>query len=438
MVLWLVIIAAPLALVLYAIPNKTAESYFKQWLNALITYSLYPAIFLFLFIIIADFASALAVCSDAARAAGCTPSVVGAIFSDINNNGDATGITYLASIAANVGIRLGFIMLLLYLALQASSTVSKWGGDLAQTITARPDKWAASLSGFSRRFSTAGANFGYRNTAGRAATRLDKSLRTGLLSGIANSKWLNNPVLGHPAAALSTGVLQPVAGVSIGGGLSRVAYDKQYAEREKERATNRRTAENVPAMKELKGLIDKGTLSPAEEARKSMLQKRVDNFSKQELEAMKVDDLIGHASVFKEAGAKKIAEIEKFSEQKKQDFREAYEKDGLDTVGKKIDKEVKLLKEIRDRLKFGGGFSSDVLDAHTKTGSTVDLKTIKDMRDDIMWGVAVSRDQSRDRNSLPIDRRLAEKNALQLQQALKHLDTIEDGLSKLPEKKITI
>ena len=342
-VLWLVIIAAPLALVLRAIPNKTAEGYFKQWLNALITYSLYPAIFLFLFIIIADFASALAVCSEAARANGCTPSVVGAIFSDINRPNDVGGVAYIASIAANVGIRLGFLMLLLYLALQASNAVSKWGGEIAQNITAKPDKWAASLSGFSKRWTTA--------PAGALVTRPVGFAAAGINQGLSRTTWANSNKWYNPlsagARALQKNVLQPAAKVSLAGEKSYTDYKKGWDDEMKERGTNRRIAENLPAIEELKTLIDKGTLTnPADIRRKAQLQNRIDNLSKTELEAIKVDSLVKHASVFKEAGAKKIAEIEKFSEAKKDEFRAAFEETSKDShLQKSIDKLVDISKK---------------------------------------------------------------------------------------------
>ncbi len=133
-VLWLVIIAAPLALLMYAIPNAKAKGYFNEWLKALIVYSLYPAIFLFLYTLIIIFTQGLA---------GSSGSLVGNIFADINQT-TSTGLSFMLGVIATISIKLGFVMVLLYLTMQASNTVSKWGGSMAQNITARPDAWLRS------------------------------------------------------------------------------------------------------------------------------------------------------------------------------------------------------------------------------------------------------------------------------------------------------
>lgn len=156
-VLWIVIIAAPLALLMYAIPNSKAQGYFSEWLKALITYSVYPAIFLFLYIIIIKFTLGLA-------GGG---SLIGNVFTSVNDS-NAIGLPYILGLIANISIRFGFVMILLYLAMQASNAVSKMGGSLAQKITARPDALLGSLA-------FGGVGWVGRNTVGRGAYNLSRS-----------------------------------------------------------------------------------------------------------------------------------------------------------------------------------------------------------------------------------------------------------------------
>lgn len=145
-ILWLAIIAAPLALALWTM--KGTEKYFKEWIRALITYTLYPAIFLFIFLIITNFSNGIS--SNA-------PNVSGA-------NIDAVG-----QIISHVLIRLGFIFILLFLALKASATISAMSGSYAQNISRNIGGRVLSTTGFlGRRTLGAGAYAFSRSTAGRS------------------------------------------------------------------------------------------------------------------------------------------------------------------------------------------------------------------------------------------------------------------------------
>lgn len=145
-ILWLTIIAAPLALALWTMQGT--KKYFTEWFRALITYALYPAIFLFIFLIITNFANGIS--SNA-------PNVAGA------------GIDAIGQIIAQVLIRLGFIIIMLYLALKASATISAMSGSYAQNISRNIGGRVLSTTGFlGRRTLGAGAYAFSRSTTGRS------------------------------------------------------------------------------------------------------------------------------------------------------------------------------------------------------------------------------------------------------------------------------
>lgn len=151
-ILWLVIIAAPLALMLFAFPSKTTRAYYKKWQDLLLTHTFYPAVFLFIFYILSLFLETMA----------ANDSILSTIF--INQGTDEAlpnGIMELGRMVADIAIRLGFIVVILYLGLRVSETMSVYGATAARTFS----------SSVTRRMS--GLTYGgsatiMRNTLGRA------------------------------------------------------------------------------------------------------------------------------------------------------------------------------------------------------------------------------------------------------------------------------
>ncbi|KKW37281.1 MAG: hypothetical protein UY86_C0012G0008 [Candidatus Adlerbacteria bacterium GW2011_GWB1_54_7] len=107
--LWFVIILSPLALVAATLPNAGAKKLFRDWLNHLINFSFYPAAFLFMFFVLSRFMKEL-------NAGGNFLSGVFASSPAGFSDGTFGFITILSAIA-NVGIRLGFVIAMMYLAL---------------------------------------------------------------------------------------------------------------------------------------------------------------------------------------------------------------------------------------------------------------------------------------------------------------------------------
>lgn len=170
-ILWLAIIAAPLAMVMFTIPGN-AKKYYFMWQHAVIAWSLYPAVFLFIFFQVSAFTDALAGCPTGRSDIGC--SIAEGIFGDLAQTSaqGLGGFATLIAIITSVSIRLGFIVLLLYLTLKASDMISAWGGNFAHGVSA----WAQGKmigatkfgGGLYARGLAAGAGYGLRNTVGLA------------------------------------------------------------------------------------------------------------------------------------------------------------------------------------------------------------------------------------------------------------------------------
>jgi hypothetical protein len=448
-VLWIVIIAAPLALLMYAVPNPKAQGYFKEWLNALITYSLYPAIFLFLFIIIINFTYGLAGCTGGT----CASSILAGVFNSAALS-SATGPTYVAGLIANISIKLGFIMMMLYLAIQASNAVSKWGGTLAQNITARPDKLGASLAGFSRRAPlwgariatspvTAPAGFAAR-IPGRAAARLDGVLKS---SSLANSKaWWNTASLA--ARGIQKNALQPLANTSILGAKSFKANKDEWDKEMKERGINRddiTNRNNVTLLAAIKPQLDaiqaKEALAKANNTAANLTQDELDKkaqgaqlrsdikkLNKRELESFKVTDIKKIVGEISESQMKTLKDSDKIGDNDKKELETKWQQESSSGPLKKTEQQIDLLKGIRKELSH---LNLAKVSQHTAPNVTLNMNSVKEMRAEIEEQMADARHESRNGPDATA-KKAAERDAIRLQKGLNELKTLEDRLKEVP------
>lgn len=120
--LWFLLIASPLAFV--AKTMKKTEGYFNQWWKMLFQFSIYPAIFLFMFLILTKFATAML----SANGNSILYGAFDAAKQDPNGAGVMTAI-------ASIGIRLGFVLALMYVALRVADWVVKEGTNVASSVT---------------------------------------------------------------------------------------------------------------------------------------------------------------------------------------------------------------------------------------------------------------------------------------------------------------
>ncbi|MDB5225654.1 MAG: hypothetical protein JWL87_606 [Candidatus Adlerbacteria bacterium] len=158
-VLWFLIIAAPLAFIAKAVPKDSVSSWYDRWQHELISHTFYPAAFLFIFLFINTVMTGL----------GTKNGILAGLATDLNNSANnLNGFTFIASQVANVGIRLGFVVAMLYIALKASEYIGVQGAGVAHTVTG----WAG-RAGTSAAFGSAGALA--RNTFGAGGYALSQS-----------------------------------------------------------------------------------------------------------------------------------------------------------------------------------------------------------------------------------------------------------------------
>lgn len=184
-VLWFLIIASPLAFVAKAIPGRPAISgYYEQWQHLLVTHAFYPAFFLFIFFFISTIMSSLAT--------GGSNGILGGLASDLSrlsSDDQLGGFIFIASSVANVGIRLGFVVAMLYIALKASEAMGVKGADAASKVTG----WVSSV-GTGVVFGGAGA-LG-RNTLGAGAYAASQSSLIRAGAKYAPGRLLQNSLAG--------------------------------------------------------------------------------------------------------------------------------------------------------------------------------------------------------------------------------------------------
>jgi hypothetical protein len=471
-VLWLVIIAAPLALVMYAIPSAQAKGYFDQWRKALVTYSLYPAVFLFLYLIIIMFAYELAGCQ-VNQIANCQTTIIDKIFDNIPTGDNVSPIGQIAVIITETVFRLGFIMMLLYLAMKASDAVSNMGGTLAQKISGSP------TTAFTGRFMKGLGNLGYRNTAGRAAQVASGRLAN---SSLANSRWINNPVFGHPTAAIRQR-LDKAADKSFGGGLSRTAYDKQYGAREAERLNTVKTIETARALgkfdrnnpnldrdlsdpqlarlKELeKKAFDNMTDTELAEttalksafpdkrradldrlkSERDVLAERARAFGKPQLEALKAGDIEQILKHITESQIKILKDSNKFDTKTKDDWEKKWYDTSKNSPTHKANEQIQLLRKIHETLKTDGHtltlLESKIGSEKTPTHGIVTAKDVGNFKEELNTNIESIRDDIRKTPKTAAAELAGYKTALKnFQKTLEHLNSLETNIKNIPQDK---
>lgn len=476
-ILWIVIIASPLALLLYAIPgSKQATYYFDEWRKALFTYSLYPAVFLFLFIIIQKFVYELGTCTVSGSP---VHSLVACSLADLSvSNTGLTWFYYIGSLIGSIGIRLGFVMVMLYAAMQASSMVSSMGGQLAAKISARPDKIAAGLARFSRTAPLYAPNFAYRSTVGSGAKFVDKTLKN---SGLENKNWWTK----YYGTKFRENAIQPLAKTSIGGFMSRTDYDKAKEENEKlikvsaldkqNKADMKDLVELQPTLDEIKKKEDTNAKNKrtnrqnaklnaknpalklptdlpvtnltdeeyATKARGAELRGNVKKMGKREIETFKAEDIRKIVGELSESQMKIVKDSDKYSEKDRREFETEWHKKSTASALKRSEKQIGVLREINSRLE-DMGLDMEQLTKHTDPaeGSHVVIKedAIIEMQGEMDKKLASARQISKaqvgskrgDKIIEQADKDIAEQQVIELQKAVNELKTLKDSIKDIP------
>lgn len=150
-VLWFIIISAPLALVAKAVPQDSVKKYYDMWQSYLIKFSFYPAIFLFIYLIMVKFIQQML--------GGQSGNLVSTIFNSGTLQGavaDQSATVTVASAIAQVSIRMGFIVAMFYIALKASDWIVQEGSNAAASITGKLTGAALGTAAFAGRMGVGG------------------------------------------------------------------------------------------------------------------------------------------------------------------------------------------------------------------------------------------------------------------------------------------
>lgn len=131
--LWFLIIFSPLALVAQAVPQ--GKGLFKMWLTQLVNFTFYPAVFLFMFFILTKFMKEL-------NEGG---NFLSAVFSQQLVGDSANSFFNILTSIANVGIRLGFVIGMMYLALSAADMLAKMRKDVTTPWARKSAGWMGNM-----------------------------------------------------------------------------------------------------------------------------------------------------------------------------------------------------------------------------------------------------------------------------------------------------
>jgi len=238
--LWFVLIASPLAFVARTMPKT--KHFFDQWLDYLIKFSFYPAIFLFMFWILTKFTTSILSSGDNNGISG-NGSLMNSLF-QTTPTGSSVELGTVAAIAT-VAIRMGFVIAVLYVGLKVSDWIVKEGSATAMKV-----------SGWSTGKAFGAIGWGGRNSVGWLAQRASQTatMRNWAANGgiLSRNLWRGTSALGRgsfdarglPGARTALGVLggDVIKGgrvdVGVGGGTGGFAAGdaKRTAWREKEAA----------------------------------------------------------------------------------------------------------------------------------------------------------------------------------------------------------
>ncbi len=428
-VLWFLIIASPLAFVCKAMPDKTGVSgWYDRWQHELVSHAFYPAFFLFIFFFISTVMAGL----------NTSNGLLGGLATDLKNmsqNQDISGVLFIMSAIANVGIRLGFVVAMLYIALKASETMGVRGAAAANKLTTfafgSAGKLASAPIGFAgRRVLGGGIGTVYNKSAERykqkAALSTSPVLQKSYLQAAQKHEAIAKKLGSYsydprnaPGASVLKKVAEKVTGPTINAGKppegGYMAQAKVRADRIKQEQAARslilREAENKKLITDLAEKSDKHdkletesktrTLTPAEETEKRALKNDVENMaskfnslSKREVESFKlaeIEKVLKHAN---ENVIKKVEESDKHTDKQKEEVREKWN----DKMGEKAlensQEIIRELKEIHKDLTTRGGIATGTLKAfeHATTSTNlIDSTAIKNLNNEIKAGMAASR-----------------------------------------------
>jgi hypothetical protein len=433
--LWFLIIASPLAFVARAVPGM--EKYFHQWLSMLIENAFYPAAFMFIFLILTDFATEM---SSSCTTAGSCTGLINGIFDGLSAaTNSSSAVAQIGYAAANVGIRMGFVIAILWVGLEASKRLGVMGGEAANHF----GNWVG--TGFLK-----AQNVPYKRLGpGAWAGGVDRALQTGKGSvriPFLGERAFNSPLLarfgnsavGYEARRYGT---RPLAGTTVPGshGESFTELKERQKKEGAEVGANMRDVdvqENVARTTAIIGKNKRDNKAPHEGIPEKDVE-QIQNLGKREMEAMGSVNIEKIAGLLKESQIKTVKDSDKFSDATKEKADAEWNAHSDDSPLMKANKQIKLLREINDNLKEGKIDIKELDDrigrGNTKgTGrvdSVIDTVAIKAMSKDVDAKISVVKSDIKEAKGPTVE---LQHNLHLLEKAAKRLDDLDKARENIP------
>jgi len=306
-VLWFLIIASPLALVARAVPQL--RKYFTQWRDLLVSHAFYPVMFMFIFLILTNFANQMSCTTNGVAVPNCT-GLINDIFNSLSvANNSSSAVATIGYAVANVGIRLGFVLIILYLGIKAADSVSVMGAKGAE----KAGNWVG--TGLLKAY-----NVGYKRAGpGAWSGALDRSLQKGKLASLGNNMF---------GYELRRYVTKPLAGTTIPAshGESFVKMKERQGKETIEKADNLRDVDNKEEVKKVAAKIAENIAAkkPADDGLTAEQKGRVQNLTKREFEAMSAAQIEAIAPMLKEGQIKLLEGIAKLTDSNRDAIKKAW------------------------------------------------------------------------------------------------------------------
>ncbi len=472
-VLWFLIIASPLAFICKAMPEKSGiPDWYDRWQHELIRHAFYPAFFLFIFFFI----------SSIMKTFGTSGGMMDAMAKSLNaaaSDPNLNGFIYIASAVANVGIRLGFVVAMLYIALKASEHMGARGGEIAQRATSFAFGQTGRLAAMPGRiigqntFGRAGSAMVNNKYLATRAAAGNNILTRGAWKGLDRTTKATGTALGKasydvrdaPGANIVKKGFEKISGGVVNAGEPAkggfMAQAKERDERrkvaEKEEKQKEREEKNLAAIKELAKKSTEhdelaakeaaGTIAPAEKTQKAALkhqitqiEKKINGLNKGEVESYKMADIQKVIKHLNKDTVKKINESDKFTEAQKEAIRTEHDQKMRENVGghavEKSQEIVEELRGLRQVLLTNANIpaaSLDKLEHATRAGNALNLAVIREADTQIKNQKVLAEAVQLSATSSQEDKDRAKYAVDKIKEARAHIETLKTHISDVPE-----
>ncbi|HEV8677710.1 MAG TPA: hypothetical protein VN701_02675, partial [Candidatus Paceibacterota bacterium] len=370
----------------------------SRWSKNLINHAIYPAVFLFVMLIISNFM---------ASSGNILPGSISG----------QEGIGNLIMVVANIAVRLGFVLVMLYFALKASDYIEVAGSSIANqignTLTfGGLEGYRKGLGFVGNRLTRAGAAT-VSQPLGMTAYDLNKSLKnTGLLN--------RNGIVGATARGLSNGVLQPVSKTSLAGekSFSQLASEADHKAHE---SKDRDLLEKARKVADPENDLDKKE------------KEAVNKMSPETLTSIPPKDLDRLAVIFSEKTKDKIQESKNINDSIKHNVEHAWHEHAGAAPQQQANEMIKELRKIDTQL---GGLSDGTetvvqkLQLNTKINKA-GLKSMKEVFEDKMPELNANFEAARAIND-KVSMAAADKDRTRVKRALEAITKLGEHSGKVP------